>query len=424
MERDAFDRDALDRLADVLMEDIAATSGDDLLAEVEEDYGDASLLARAFDEGLARAEAVALPQSNETANDNAVSVATEKQPSGGATAREEPPRPAQPVGVVRSGQALRASFAALVAGFTATLRSHPEMAAFTAVLLLFVVLAPANLRTSSTVGPAPSSPSSPSTCRDGGAAGCSPALAAGDGVPAPHFVSHSRCGRVEGSEAVDNPGCADAAGGAKPDENRQQILTGPVRKLQEEPGHKEMGDPQQAEVAEAFRRTFDEEATLRQWQETVRQRGPATKSQPRQDGADANLRLFLEAETIRRGGSALPTNSPVPPTTSTAAAVPTLGTRAPANNSAPSAQQCGINANRPKQIRRAQVELIRLACLKGQSDGQLNDETRHAVIEFVALIGTPPPRCITDKLIADMQLQRDGACSADRATIGSSHPPE
>lgn len=228
MERDAFDRDALDRLADVLMEDIAATSGNDLLAEVEEDYGDASLLARAFDEGLPRAEAVALRQSNKTAIDNAVSVATEIPPSEGATAREEPPHPAQPVGVVRSGWDLRASFTALVAGFTATLRSHPEIAAFAAVLLLFVVLTPANLRTNSTVGPAPSSPGPPSTCRDGGVAGCSPAPAARDGVRVrsvdwSHAVSDGRCEPTE--EPTDNPSCADAGGipgaGEKPPQPRE-----------------------------------------------------------------------------------------------------------------------------------------------------------------------------------------------------------
>src|SRR5215468_10142418 len=49
------------------MEDIAAASGDDLLAEVREDFGNAGLLALAFDEVLAGTEALALQQSQEAA---------------------------------------------------------------------------------------------------------------------------------------------------------------------------------------------------------------------------------------------------------------------------------------------------------------------------------------------------------------------
>src|SRR5215470_16412652 len=49
------------------MEDIAAASGDDLLAEVREDFGDAGVLAVAFDEILAGTKALALQQSQEAA---------------------------------------------------------------------------------------------------------------------------------------------------------------------------------------------------------------------------------------------------------------------------------------------------------------------------------------------------------------------
>ena len=60
-------RDALDHLADALMEDITAASGDDLLAEVREDFGDTGVLAVAFCEILASTNALALQQSQEAA---------------------------------------------------------------------------------------------------------------------------------------------------------------------------------------------------------------------------------------------------------------------------------------------------------------------------------------------------------------------
>ena len=49
-------QDALDNLADALTEDILHTPDDELLREVEEDYGDPRALADKFDQILERAE--------------------------------------------------------------------------------------------------------------------------------------------------------------------------------------------------------------------------------------------------------------------------------------------------------------------------------------------------------------------------------
>src|SRR5215831_7026389 len=49
-------QDALDNLADALTEDILNTPDDELLREVEEDYGDPRALANKFDQILERAE--------------------------------------------------------------------------------------------------------------------------------------------------------------------------------------------------------------------------------------------------------------------------------------------------------------------------------------------------------------------------------
>jgi hypothetical protein len=67
LKQDELKQDALDHLADALMEDIVAASRDDLLAEVREDFGDTGVLAVAFDQVLAGTEALALQQSQEAA---------------------------------------------------------------------------------------------------------------------------------------------------------------------------------------------------------------------------------------------------------------------------------------------------------------------------------------------------------------------
>jgi hypothetical protein len=56
-------QDALDNLADALTEDILNTPDDELLREVEEDYGDRHALANKFDQILERAEKQVRPSS-------------------------------------------------------------------------------------------------------------------------------------------------------------------------------------------------------------------------------------------------------------------------------------------------------------------------------------------------------------------------
>ena len=62
-----MNQDALHHLADVLAEDIAALSGEDLLAEAAEDFGDARTLAVACEDILASARALATQRSREAA---------------------------------------------------------------------------------------------------------------------------------------------------------------------------------------------------------------------------------------------------------------------------------------------------------------------------------------------------------------------
>ena len=61
-------QDALDNLADALIEDILNTPGDELLREVEEDYGDPRALANKFDQILERAEKQVLETARSSAS--------------------------------------------------------------------------------------------------------------------------------------------------------------------------------------------------------------------------------------------------------------------------------------------------------------------------------------------------------------------
>jgi hypothetical protein len=67
-------QDALDNLADALTEDILNTPDDELLREVEEDYGDPRALANKFDQILERAEKPASPQVRSSVLDLPISV--------------------------------------------------------------------------------------------------------------------------------------------------------------------------------------------------------------------------------------------------------------------------------------------------------------------------------------------------------------
>jgi hypothetical protein len=73
-------------------------------------------------------------------------------------------------------------------------------------------------------------------------------------------------------------------------------------------------------------------------------------------------------------------------------------------------------ANSPEQIKKAQIELKRLDCLKGRIDGKLGEQTRQAVKSF--WISAKRPAIvevdITDELISDLAEHSDGYCRPAR----------
>jgi peptidoglycan hydrolase-like protein with peptidoglycan-binding domain len=76
-------------------------------------------------------------------------------------------------------------------------------------------------------------------------------------------------------------------------------------------------------------------------------------------------------------------------------------------------------ANSPEQIRKAQVELRRLDCLKGRIDGKLGDQTRDAVRKFWASAKQPVVEVnITDELIANLAGRGDNFCRPPRPFFG------
>src|ERR1700704_5926035 len=78
---------------------------------------------------------------------------------------------------------------------------------------------------------------------------------------------------------------------------------------------------------------------------------------------------------------------------------------------------CAVDAtvNSPEQIRKAQVELQRLDCLRGRVDGMLGDQTRQAVKKFWKSAGQPASEVsITDELISDLAERGAGFCRPAR----------
>jgi peptidoglycan hydrolase-like protein with peptidoglycan-binding domain len=74
-----------------------------------------------------------------------------------------------------------------------------------------------------------------------------------------------------------------------------------------------------------------------------------------------------------------------------------------------------VPANSPEQIKKAQIELRRLECLKGRIDGKLGDQTREAVKKFWASAKQPAVEVnITDQLIADLAERGDLFCRPPR----------
>jgi peptidoglycan hydrolase-like protein with peptidoglycan-binding domain len=77
------------------------------------------------------------------------------------------------------------------------------------------------------------------------------------------------------------------------------------------------------------------------------------------------------------------------------------------------------SANSPEQIRKAQIELRRLDCLKGRIDGKLGEQTRQAVKSFWASAKQPAAEVnITDELIAQLAERGDNYCRPPRPFFG------
>ncbi len=78
-----------------------------------------------------------------------------------------------------------------------------------------------------------------------------------------------------------------------------------------------------------------------------------------------------------------------------------------------------LPANSRDQIRKAQVELRRLDCFQGKTDGKLGDQTRQAVQKFWASAKQPVVEVnITDQLIADLSERGDNFCRPPRRFFG------
>ena len=80
-------------------------------------------------------------------------------------------------------------------------------------------------------------------------------------------------------------------------------------------------------------------------------------------------------------------------------------------------------ANSPEQVRKAQVELQRLDCLRGRVDGKLGDQTRQAVKKFWKSAGQPILEVsITDELISDLADRGAGFCRPARRFFAVGSP--
>jgi peptidoglycan hydrolase-like protein with peptidoglycan-binding domain len=78
-----------------------------------------------------------------------------------------------------------------------------------------------------------------------------------------------------------------------------------------------------------------------------------------------------------------------------------------------------LRANSPEQIRKAQIELRRLECLRGRIDGKLGDQTRQAVKKFWSSAKQPAVEVnITDELISDLAARGDLFCRPVRPFFG------
>jgi peptidoglycan hydrolase-like protein with peptidoglycan-binding domain len=95
---------------------------------------------------------------------------------------------------------------------------------------------------------------------------------------------------------------------------------------------------------------------------------------------------------------------------------PDAGRAATEPSQAPAA---AVLSNTPEQIRKAQIELRRLDCLKGRIDGKLGEQTRQAVKSFWASAKQPAVAVtITDELIAELKERGDNYCRPPRVFFG------
>jgi peptidoglycan hydrolase-like protein with peptidoglycan-binding domain len=76
-------------------------------------------------------------------------------------------------------------------------------------------------------------------------------------------------------------------------------------------------------------------------------------------------------------------------------------------------------ANSPEQIKKAQVELKRLECLKGRIDGKLGEATRQAVKNYWTSAKQPAGEVnITDDFITELAGRGDLYCRPPRVFFG------
>jgi Caspase domain len=96
--------------------------------------------------------------------------------------------------------------------------------------------------------------------------------------------------------------------------------------------------------------------------------------------------------------------------------------------SAPLAEPVKVNV--PEQIRQAQVELVRLGCFSGPTDGKLSDATRGAIRSLSQRLHRRLLEIsITNDFIADLKRQADHLCAPPRkpisiVTASHSEPPQ
>ena len=99
--------------------------------------------------------------------------------------------------------------------------------------------------------------------------------------------------------------------------------------------------------------------------------------------------------------------------------VPDAGQAAAEPGQPQAADAAILPANSREQIRKAQVELRRLDCFQGKTDGKLGDQTRQAVKKFWASAKQPAVEVdITYQLIADLSERGDNFCRPPRRFFG------